>query len=236
MVGSKGSRTHQHTAISTVLTLLDIKKGDRILDLGCGQGVLAPEVNKAGADYFGIDASKNMIDQALSRHKRDGNFFVGDVAKLLSHQITKLAPFSGCVFMLSIEDIRFAESAISQASSLLFPNGKVVIFMLHPAFRIPRQSGWGLDPQRKLIYRRVDSYLSTLDVPMRTHYTTGKVLTRSFHRPISYYVNALAKADFNLHTMLEIPEDPGNSTINKAQQKAFSEIPHFLAIKAIKKA
>jgi hypothetical protein len=36
----------------------------------------------------------------------------------------------------------------------------MVLLLTHPCFRVPRQSGWGWDEQRKLQYRRVDRYLT----------------------------------------------------------------------------
>ena len=107
----------------------------------------------------------------------------------------------------------------------------MIIFMTHPAFRVPRQSGWGYDQRRKLVYRRVDSYLSSLDVPMRTHFTTGKTLTRSYHRPLSYYLNALAEAGIALTHTEEIPINEETTTsADKSEKRAHREIPLFLAL------
>ena len=63
--------------------------------------------------------------------------------------------------------------------------------MTHPCFRVPRQSGEGWDEQRKLLYRRVDRYLSPLAVPMKA-YAGGRAATWSYHRPLEDYVNGLA--------------------------------------------
>ena len=78
--------------------------------------------------------------------------------------------------------------------------------MTHPAFRQPRHSGWGFDESRKLTYRRIDGYLNEMAVPMKS--LGGGQPTRSFHRPISAYVNALADAGFATDAMLEVPDLP----------------------------
>lgn len=39
-----------------VLGLLSLKKGDRIIDLGCGNGSLTQKLADMGADVLGIDA------------------------------------------------------------------------------------------------------------------------------------------------------------------------------------
>ncbi|MEO1066277.1 MAG: class I SAM-dependent methyltransferase [Pseudomonadota bacterium] len=59
--------------------LLDILKpqaGERILDLGCGDGVLTVKLVEAGADVVGVDASQDMLNKAVERgltvHHMDG--------------------------------------------------------------------------------------------------------------------------------------------------------------------
>ena len=50
-----------------VLALLDPQPGERILDLGCGDGVLTVKLIEAGAEVIGVDASDTMIDAARER-------------------------------------------------------------------------------------------------------------------------------------------------------------------------
>lgn len=61
----------------SVLELLEVKPGERILDLGCGTGHLTNEIKKLGADVNGIDASADMIAQATEAFP-DVNFEVAD--------------------------------------------------------------------------------------------------------------------------------------------------------------
>ncbi|HLC72474.1 MAG TPA: class I SAM-dependent methyltransferase [Candidatus Nanoarchaeia archaeon] len=46
---------------SAVLSFLDIKKGESMLDAGCGEGYYAQLAKSKGAKVFGIDVSKEMI-------------------------------------------------------------------------------------------------------------------------------------------------------------------------------
>lgn len=64
---------------------LNIKKGERVLDIACGTGNLAIPAAKHGADVVGIDIVPNLIEQAKSRAMAEGlkiRFEVGDAEAL----------------------------------------------------------------------------------------------------------------------------------------------------------
>ncbi|HWY45692.1 MAG TPA: methyltransferase domain-containing protein [Candidatus Sulfotelmatobacter sp.] len=50
-----------------LVDLLAPKAGERILDLGCGTGVLTAEIAARGAEIFGVDRSEEMVAQARSK-------------------------------------------------------------------------------------------------------------------------------------------------------------------------
>jgi trans-aconitate methyltransferase len=50
-----------------VLDLLNPRPGERILDLGCGDGVLTKKIAETGAEVLGVDSSTDMVDAARSK-------------------------------------------------------------------------------------------------------------------------------------------------------------------------
>lgn len=237
-VGKRGSHYHQKLALPTTLELLGLAPGERLLDLGSGSGVLAPHARKAGATYVGVELSPTLVQLARRHHggqrrgARGGKgaqpepvFIQGD-ARHLPQLGLEPASFEAVTFLLSLQDMTPLDEVIAAASWALAPGGRLVAFMVHPCFRVPRQSGWGYDPQRKLTYRRVDRYLTPLDVPMKAH--AGGV-TRSYHRPLEAYVSALAMSGLCLDALLELPDIPlpGRADDNP-------DIPLFLALRARK--
>jgi len=63
----------------SVLELLDVKPGERILDLGCGTGYLAQQIHNLGGDVMGSDLSPDMIAQAKANYPLV-DFAVADAA------------------------------------------------------------------------------------------------------------------------------------------------------------
>jgi len=50
-----------------VFDLLNLQPGERILDLGCGDGALTAKIVAAGAEVVGVDASSEMVSAAKRR-------------------------------------------------------------------------------------------------------------------------------------------------------------------------
>jgi ubiquinone/menaquinone biosynthesis C-methylase UbiE len=235
-VGSAGSEHHREVAIPALIELLDPQSGEKILDVGAGQGVLAPYLAQAGAQYTGVDASLRLIRLAQQRHGNEGRFIVGDARNLSALREIHKGEFDGATFLLSIQDMDPLDVVLHSAAWALKPGGRIVLLLTHPAFRVPRQSGWGWDEGRKLHFRRVDRYLTPLAVPMKSLPGRRNAATRSFHRPIGAYINSLATAGLLVEHMMEIPAHKIEAAPSRveAAHRARQEIPLFLGIRARK--
>jgi ubiquinone/menaquinone biosynthesis C-methylase UbiE len=234
-VGEHGSAYHRQLAIPAMLDLLQPSRGESILDVGGGQGVLAPALVEAGARSTVVDASPQLIAAAKRRHGRlpGARFIVGDARRLASLSGLEAHSFDAATFLLSIQDMDPLDDVVRGVDWALKPMSRVVLLMTHPAFRQPRHSGWGVDEGRKLTYRRIDGYLTELAVPMKS--LGGGPPTRSFHRPISTYVNALADVGFATDAMLELPDLPPDRRPGRGPRgdaRANAEIPIFLGLRA----
>ena len=231
-VGDQGSRYHQALAIPTVLDLLEPAPGEEILDVGAGQGVLGPHIAARGALYTGVDASPRLIALARRRHGEAGQFLVGDARGLRMTHGLRAYGYDAAVFLLSIQDMDPLGPIFTSLDWALRPRSRVIMLMTHPSFRQPRHAGWGFDEGRMLVYRRVDAYLTPMAVPMKA--IGGGVPTRSFHRPLSTYVNGLAAVGFAVDALLELPDLPGEARPGRrrAGARADAEIPLFLALRA----
>jgi len=226
-VGVKGHYFHEHLILPSLLKHLN--KAESILDLACGQGVLSRHLPKK-TTYVGIDLSKSLINAAKKyRPPSSHQFFVGDVTSSLP---IEKKDFSHCVIQLAFQNIENGQEVLRNAHSHLQLGGKLFLILNHPCFRIPRQTSWGIDTQKKLQFRRIDRYLSFLKIPI----TLGKQMTYSFHHPLSTYTQWLHEAGFGIEWMEELTSNKKSSgKFSVMENRARSEFPLFLQIISFKR-
>lgn len=74
------SRTRQFTWDIEILSQYALD-GERVLDLGCGNGRLLEILGEKPIEYFGLDTSEKLIEIAKKKYPQD-RFEVGDILKL----------------------------------------------------------------------------------------------------------------------------------------------------------
>src|SRR3989344_5023409 len=233
-MGEKGNYYHEHVVIPGTLKLLELKPGDRLLDLACGQGVLGRHIPKE-VDYLGIDAAPQLIESAKGRDLNSKHIYkTGDVTADL-----KLGGemFSHAAIILALQNIETPEGVIGNCARQLTTRGKLAIVLNHPAFRIPRQSSWEIDSNNKIEYRRINRYMSPLKIPVNAHPGEREsAITWSFHYPLSTYSKMLYDAGLVIELMEEWTSD--KESVGRAarmENRARSEFPLFLGILARRK-
>jgi ubiquinone/menaquinone biosynthesis C-methylase UbiE len=235
-VSDEGTGFHRDIIIPGVLKMLNLAGAEKVLDLGCGQGVLCRELARLSQSVVGLDLSKKLLKIAQDRSKQFDNieYVFGDAANLKAFPD---ASFDIVCSILAIQNMEPLEKIVSETVRVLTRGGRIVWVLNHPCFRIPRQSGWGYDEKRKLQYRRVDRYLSSLKIPIQMHPGAAPdIHTWTFHRPLSTYFGELTSKGFVVNKLEEWASNRVSSpgTKAKAENQAREEIPLFMAISAVK--
>jgi trans-aconitate methyltransferase len=106
-----------------VLELLDVKKRERILDLGCGTGHLTQRIHERGGVVTGIDSSPEMIWQAKETY-HDVDFEVADGTDFHFEK-----PFDAVFSNATLHWIMDADAAIKCVYENLKPGGRFVAEM-----------------------------------------------------------------------------------------------------------
>jgi len=232
LVGSQGTDFQKDIIMPGVFRLLEVGKKDRVLDLACGQGVFSRFLAKKGIHVEGLDSSSELLKHARARSGPSIKYHVGDAgdAKNFKENV-----FDGIACLMAIQNIEKMDMLFKSAGQWLKAGKCFVVVMTHPCFRIPRQSHWGWDEEKKLEYRRVDHYLTETAVPILTPpFADPDSYTLTYHRPLQSYISTLVQAGFCVDAMEEWISNknslPGKRS--KAENRARKEIPLFLALRA----
>ncbi|MBI5817034.1 MAG: class I SAM-dependent methyltransferase [Candidatus Yonathbacteria bacterium] len=227
----RGEDTYQKKVIlPNLLRLMEVKKGETVLDLACGQGFFSRELEKQGAQVIGVDISKELIALARAHSPKSIRFEVSSVDDLSFLQNNS---FDAAVIVLAIQNIENIDGMLKECSRVLKQNGRFFIVMNHPVFRVPKESSWGWDEKLKIQYRRVDKYLSEVvaKIVMNPGARTS-VHTISFHRSLQFYFKKFSKNGFAVTRLEEWishrKSEKGPRAI--AEDHARKEIPLFLCL------
>ncbi|MBI5306461.1 class I SAM-dependent methyltransferase [Candidatus Wolfebacteria bacterium] len=216
------------------LRLLDIKKGETIFDLACGQGFFTREFFKKGARVIGADISKELIAIAEKNSPKGIKFAVAPADNLNFLSAKSVDKITAIMALQNIEDVA---GVFKECYRVLKPGGKLFMVMSHPAFRIPKESSWGYDEKDKIQYRRVNSYLSESKNKIQMHPGDRPwEHTISFHRPLQFYFKILNKNKFCVSRLEEWNSNKKSQSGPRAEaeDKSRKEIPLFIFMEAVK--
>ncbi len=233
----ESKRTYQKDVILPKLVrMMEIKKGEKILDVACGQGFFTSEFAKLGAHVVGADISPELIDLARTNFPK----ISFEVVPADKQSIFPNQTFDTVTIILALQNISDLQGTLKECGRILKNGGKLFIVLNHPAFRIPKKSSWEFDEKNKIQYRRIEKYLS--EIMTKIEMNPGekniklKKYTYSFHRSLQDYFSALHKQNFAVKKLEEWISNKESQTgpRKNAEDVARKEIPMFMCIEAIK--
>ena len=113
--------------------------------------------------------------------------------------------FDAAACVMAVHDVPDAAALMRNIAAALKPGGRAVIVMMHPCFRIPKESHWGWDADQKVQYRRLDRYGKALEIGIQTRPGLGTDEgTVFYHRPLADLISAMGKANLGVTKCIEL--------------------------------
>lgn len=112
--------------INKIIHLLDIKDGDRILEIGCGSGIHAKALlDSKKIKYSGIDISQGMINETRERLRNHKDIFL----KISDgeHLPYKDNIFDGVFCCSSLHHMPQPDKVIKEMKRILKPGGRIAL-------------------------------------------------------------------------------------------------------------
>lgn len=242
LVGESGHHYHEKVILPYLKETWQVQAGEAVLDLGCGQGVLARFLGSE-VKYVGVDMARNLITAATQADPTPNHQFitadvtrpVGDKIKTVQERLgVTLFDHTACI--LALQNMAEPAQCIQNLGQLLKVGGDVVLVLNHPCFRIPRQSGWDTNQHTQIHYRWINRYLSPLEIPIKAHPgQKNSPITWSYHFALQDLFGWLKAAGLAVIDLAELTSDKqSEGKMAKAENRSRAEIPLFLVLKAKK--
>jgi len=146
-----GIEEYDDELIAFIVETLDLRPGDRVLDLGCGSGVHALRLARRGVQAVGLDIAPSLVEHATNLAKESGvasaTFVVGD----MRNPQPALGPLADggfkAIIILSTSFGFLGEAAdrqvLENAARLLIPGGQLLLDLADPAsLMLPHERWW----------------------------------------------------------------------------------------------
>lgn len=212
--GPDGNRFHRMIVEPAVLDLLAPQSGERIVELGCGNGAFARRLAGLGASVLATDFSAALLDHARA-HGCAGpgtiTYAQADATDLEQLVALGAAAFDAAVCLMALMDMAEIAPAFEGMRRLLKPGGRCVFALQHPCFNSNGATKTVTHDDRDgVLSERYSMNVWRYHTPWteRAIGIRGQAAAHYvFHRPLHVLLGAAFAAGFVLDGLLE-PADP----------------------------
>jgi 2-polyprenyl-3-methyl-5-hydroxy-6-metoxy-1,4-benzoquinol methylase len=129
-----GGTWQQFLIEPAVERVLRLEKGERVLEVACGNGEFARRMAELGATVLATDFSEAMLERARA-HGGDVEYRQVDATdEAALAALGESGPFDAVVCNMALMDMREIEPLARGAWALLRPDGRLLLSSVHPAF------------------------------------------------------------------------------------------------------
>ena len=137
--------------VAFIVETLDLRPGDRVLDLGSGSGVHALRLAQRGIQVVGLDIAPSLVEYATDLVNKAGvsgaTFVVGDMRDPLAALVSLGNPRFNAVTILSTSFGFLGEAGdcatLNGAAQALLPGGQLLLDLSDPAsLMLPHEKWW----------------------------------------------------------------------------------------------
>ncbi len=131
----EAGNTWQRSLIQPAMErLLELRAGERVLEIACGNGEFARRMAELGASVLATDFSKGMLERARARGGEIEYRLADATDEAELRALGEAASFDVVVCNMALMDMASIEPFASVSARLLRRSGRLVFSVSHPAF------------------------------------------------------------------------------------------------------
>jgi 2-polyprenyl-3-methyl-5-hydroxy-6-metoxy-1,4-benzoquinol methylase len=216
--------------------LLDVRPGERVLDVACGNGLYALRLAELGAQVTAFDLAAGLIERARARSAAYTGriaYHVIDATDLDALLALGEGQHDAALCNMALFDMADIAPLAAGVARLLRPGGRFVFSVMHPCFNGLHATfvAEGYDDGRRFTTRyglRLSRYL--------TPFTAEGIAIRGqpepqlyFHRPLGELLSPFLSAGLVLDALEEVAFPPGHQPEKQTSWGGnYSEFPPVL--------
>ncbi|MBK8022099.1 MAG: methyltransferase domain-containing protein [Chloroflexi bacterium] len=234
--GDDGNTFHRRLISPSVERLLELRTGERILDIGCGSGVLARRLAALGARITAVDFSEGLLERARARGQSAGEpiqYRVVDATDEDELRALGEGLFDAAVSTMALMDMSSITPLYRAARALVKPGGRLVVATAHPVINSsnPLVFSEREETAQGTVIRRGVRLTSYLDVPpfKAIGAADDPAPHTYYHRPLHQLLGEAFAAGWVLDALEEPafdPEDAGDAP--PLSWRTISQLPPVL--------
>ena len=219
------------------MELLELRAGEKVLDIACGNGLSSRRLAAGGAQVVAFDFAEQMIAYARERttvHTQRIQYHVLDATDEAALLALGKGSFAAAISNMALFDMAEIDPLLRALARLLRPGGRFVFSVQHPCFNNPH-----VDHVSEL-QNREGNFVTDYSVKVHRYLTASIDPDRAmvdqprtqlvFHRPLEVLLGSCFQAGFVLDGLRE-PAFPIDHPVGKnplSWGRNYSEIPPVL--------
>lgn len=203
-------------------------RGQRVLDVACGEGYNTRILARKGAKVTGVDFSEKLIDLAKQEEAKEElgiSYYVLDAADLNKEFSSNYFDLVTC--FMALQDIKHYKKVIFEVDRVLKKRGRFICSIPHPCFSKIVVNGKKISTTTRYfgsVKHPIRWDMERLDTPFKT---------TSFHRTLTDYFEALHKSKLFVARLVE-PRPTQQGLLKYPPLREVLVIPQSIIIEAVK--